>query len=110
MSDTKPTPTTEQEPTSPRPEADEQSLMLAEYGVLCQKLGTVCNGSRARVAMAALISVAGTIAVSSCPNEVEARNYLVLCLKDVVDQMPSKFSERDALNGNDSGSPSQERH
>lgn len=103
MSDTEQTPPTEQEPTSPQPEADEQSLMIAEYGVLCQKLSTVCNGSRARVAMAALVSVAGTIAVSSFQNEVEARNYLVMCLKDVVDQMPSKFSERDALNAPTSG-------
>lgn len=99
MSDTKKTQDTEQtDTTSPQEVADKNAELMLEYNRLCPKLTAVCEGTTAKVAIAACVSAAATVCLGTMRNEIEARNYLLACFNDILRQLPEKFAEKDAAN------------
>lgn len=93
--------------------AEEINRMNAEFQVLLPQLLTACNGTHPRVAMAALFSAGGSIAVASIPTKEEAGKFMAMCLHDVLIQLPAAYAARDEGvndNGNDAGEQGESCH
>lgn len=88
--------------------------MTAEYNVLLSKLLSTCNDTAPQVAIAALASAIGCIAVQAIPNMDSATGYIQTCVRDVLLRMPEAYQHRnqvlEKVRGTDTGEASQDVH
>ena len=83
-------------PANDVPDEFEIQLMAAEYSILLPQLLNACQGTNARVSIAAAMSAAACICVDTCKDAAAARAFLVVCLNDVLEKLPAAFNDKAA--------------
>ena len=98
-------------PTDPSEDLTEQDLadMHTAYGVLMTALLNTCGHNNPQVAIAALVSSAGTIAVQTM-SENAARAYLSMAFTDMLGALANAYKDLRQKTEENSGAAGQGTH
>lgn len=81
----------------------------AEYNVLLRQFIRGADGMNSGVAIAALMSAAACVAVSSGMTEEQCTAYLKKCTDDIMAQIPNAFAKiKEQASGGDTGEESKD--